>query len=123
MTNTPRPTWATASASSSTSSPTSSMKPAGHACCTWCARVTNNAANTAGNNAASKAIRWGALTAAALALAALVLPPFINVGRYKGRVIESMSNALGRPVTVDAVELRLLPQPGFYLDNVSVGDD
>jgi hypothetical protein len=72
---------------------------------------------------ASKAIRWGALLAAALAVAALVLPPFINVERYKGRVIESMSNALGRPVTVDAVELRLLPQPGFYLDNVSVGDD
>jgi hypothetical protein len=72
---------------------------------------------------ARRAVRWGVVTAAALAVAALVLPPFINVGRYKGRVIESMSNALGRPVTVDAVELRLLPQPGFYLVNVSVGDD
>ena len=59
----------------------------------------------------------------ALAVAALVLPPFINVGRYKGRVVESMSNALGRPVTVDAIELRLLPQPGFYLENVEIGDD
>ena len=34
-----------------------------------------------------------------------------------------MSNALGRPVTVDAIELRLLPQPGFYLENVDIGDD
>ena len=34
-----------------------------------------------------------------------------------------MSNALGRPVTVDAIELRLLPQPGFYLENVAIGDD
>jgi len=52
-----------------------------------------------------------------------VLPPFINVGRFKGRVTESMSSALGRPVTVDSVELRLFPQPGFYLENVVVGDD
>jgi len=63
------------------------------------------------------------LIAAALAIAALVLPPFINVNRYKGRVIASMSNALGRPVSVDSVALRLLPQPGFYLDNVAIGDD
>jgi len=70
-----------------------------------------------------KTLRRGALIAVALAVAALVLPPFINIGRYKGRVIESMSNALGRPVTVDAVELRLLPQPGFYMENVAIGDD
>ncbi len=63
------------------------------------------------------------LIAAALAVVAFVLPPFINVGRFKGRVTESMSNALGRPVTVDSVELRLFPQPGFYLENVVVGDD
>ena len=61
------------------------------------------------SEAAGKTIRRGALIAVALAVAALVLPPFINVGRYKGRVVESMSNALGRPVTVGAIELRLLP--------------
>jgi len=70
-----------------------------------------------------KAVRIVALTAAAIAVAAVVLPPFINVGRYKGRVTESMSNALGRPVTVDSIELRLLPQPGFYMENVAIGDD
>ncbi len=75
------------------------------------------------SEAAGKAIRRAVLIAAALAVAALVLPPFINVSRYKGRVIASMSSALGRPVTVDAVELCLLPQPGFHLDNVAIGDD
>jgi AsmA-like protein len=70
-----------------------------------------------------KAIRRGVTIAVLLALAALVLPPFINVGRYKSRVIDSMSKALGRPVTCDSIELRLLPQPGFYLANVSIGDD
>jgi uncharacterized protein involved in outer membrane biogenesis len=72
---------------------------------------------------ARRAIRRGLLIAAALAVAAVVLPPFINVSRYQGRVTESMSNAVGRPVTADAVKLRLLPQPGFDLDNVAIGDD
>ncbi len=75
------------------------------------------------NEAAGKTIRRAALIAAALAVAAIVLPPFINVSRYKSRVIASMSNALGRPVNADTVELRLLPQPGFHLENVSIGDD
>jgi hypothetical protein len=70
-----------------------------------------------------KAIRLGALIAAVLAVAAILLPPFINVGRYKARVTESMSNALGRSVTCDSIELRLFPQPGFYLANVVIGDD
>jgi len=70
-----------------------------------------------------KTIRRGLLVAAALAVAALVLPPFINVSRYKGRVTQSMSNALGRSVTCDSVELHLLPQPGFYLEDVAIADD
>jgi len=70
-----------------------------------------------------RALRRAILALVALAVAAVVLPPFVNIGRYKGRVAESMSNALGRPVTADSVELRLLPQPGFYLENVAVGDD
>jgi len=70
-----------------------------------------------------RAIRVGIVIAVALAVVAIFLPPFINISRYKGRVIESMSNALGRPVTVDAIELRILPQPGFYLENVAIGDD
>src|SRR5208282_991480 len=73
--------------------------------------------------ASGKAIRRGVVIAVLLAVAALVLPPFINVGRYKSRVIDSMSQALGRPVTCDSIELRLLPQPGFYLANVAIGDD
>jgi AsmA family len=72
---------------------------------------------------AGKALRRGVLIAVVLLVAALVLPPFINVSRYKGRVVESMSKALDRPVSCDSIELRLLPQPGFYLANVVIGDD
>ena len=71
----------------------------------------------------SKTIRRGLLIAAALAVAALVSPPFINVSRYKGRVIQSINSALDRPVTCESIELHLLPQPGFYLEDLAVGDD
>ncbi len=70
-----------------------------------------------------KTVRRGLLIAAALAVAALVLPPFINVSRYKGRVIQSIGNALDRSVTCESIELHLLPQPGFYLEDFAVGDD
>ncbi len=56
-------------------------------------------------------------------LLALFLPPFINVSRYRARIAASMSRALGRPVTVGDIELRLLPQPGFKLENVTIGED
>src|SRR5690348_10516659 len=53
----------------------------------------------------------------------LVVPPFVNVGRYKVRIADSMSRSLGRPVSFDKISLRLLPQPGFDFENLVVGDD
>ncbi|MCI0355310.1 MAG: AsmA family protein [Acidobacteria bacterium] len=65
------------------------------------------------------------LTLAALILLAATLlgPPFLNVGRFKGRMVHAMEESLGRPVTVDEVSLRLLPRPGFDMRNLVVGDD
>jgi hypothetical protein len=56
-------------------------------------------------------------------LLGLVLPPFINVGRYRAYIADSMSRALGRPVAFGNISLRLLPQPGFDFENFTVGDD
>ena len=36
---------------------------------------------------------------------------------------DSLSNAVGRPVKIGAVELRLIPQPGFAMSNVEIADD
>jgi len=72
---------------------------------------------------AAKPIRRALMAAVVLAVAGMVLPPFINVGRYKGRIVDSMSAALGRPVSCGSVELRLVPVPGFELANVTIGDD
>jgi hypothetical protein len=65
---------------------------------------------------------------AAIALAVLVtlavfLPPSINVNQYKRHIAGAIGGAIGRQVTVESVTLRLLPQPGFTLDNVVVADD
>ncbi len=56
-------------------------------------------------------------------LLAIVLPPFVNLDRYKGRIASSLGNALGRNVTVGNVSARLFPQPGFSLQQVVVHDD
>jgi len=53
----------------------------------------------------------------------LVVPPFVNVGRYRAYIVDSMSRALGRPVSFGTISLRLLPQPGFDFENFTVGDD
>jgi len=56
-------------------------------------------------------------------LLALVLPPFVNVNRYRGRVAGAISRALGREVTVSNIELKLLPRPGVVLYNFVVAED
>ena len=54
-------------------------------------------------------------------LALFLVRPGAN--RLRSRIISSISLALGRPVDVDAVKLRLLPQPGFDLENFVIHDD
>jgi len=53
----------------------------------------------------------------------LVVPPFVNLGRYRAYIADAMSRALQRPVTFDSISLRLLPQPGFDFENFTIGDD
>jgi hypothetical protein len=55
--------------------------------------------------------------------AAVVIPPLVNIGRYQRQVTALMSNALGRPVHLSSVELRLLPRPGFVLHDLTVSED
>ncbi|MGH9581188.1 MAG: AsmA family protein, partial [Terriglobales bacterium] len=71
--------------------------------------------------ARSKARRAGAILAVA-GLAALLAPPFLNVNRFKDRLVSTMEAALGLQVAVDEVSLRLLPRPGFDLKNLVISD-
>ncbi len=52
-----------------------------------------------------------------------VLPPLINVNRFRRKIAGSISQSLGRPVHIDAVTLNVLPTPGFTLENFVVGED
>ena len=64
----------------------------------------------------------GVLTLSIVVLLALFL---IRPGgnRLRTQIVNSISLALGRPVDVAAVNLRLLPQPGFDLENFVIHDD
>ncbi|HEX4784327.1 MAG TPA: AsmA family protein [Candidatus Sulfotelmatobacter sp.] len=62
-----------------------------------------------------------AVASAFILLALFALRP--GASSLKSRIIASMSSALGRSVDIGAVHLRLLPRPGFDLENLVVYDD
>jgi hypothetical protein len=64
-----------------------------------------------------------AVTVLGLILAVLLVPPWIGINRYKSRITQLMAASLGRPVRLSSVELRLLPQPGFVLTDLTVDED
>jgi hypothetical protein len=59
--------------------------------------------------------------AAAIVLLLFLLHP--GASRLKSRIILSISSGVGRPVDIGSVHLRLLPWPGFDLQNLVVYDD
>ena len=56
-----------------------------------------------------------------LLLSLFLIRPGAN--RMKTRIVRSISLALGRPVEAASVRVRLLPQPGFELENFVLHDD
>ncbi|MGZ4816697.1 MAG: AsmA family protein, partial [Terriglobales bacterium] len=53
----------------------------------------------------------------------LFVVPAINVGRFRLSVARSLSQALGREVTVQGISIQTFPQPGLLLSGVVVADD
>jgi hypothetical protein len=56
-------------------------------------------------------------------LLAVVLPPYINVNRYRGQVAASLGRALGRDVSVSNIELQMMPRPGLVMSQLVIADD
>jgi hypothetical protein len=54
---------------------------------------------------------------------AIFLPPLINLGKYRHSITVSMSEALGRPVYVGGMQLRLVPSPGIVMSDFTVDED
>ena len=59
---------------------------------------------------------------AAFLIAAAVVPR-IDVGSYRENVQAALENALGRRVEISSVRFRLLPRPGFTVNDVTIGED
>ncbi len=55
-----------------------------------------------------------------LLVAALVLPPLINISHYQRRIAASLTASLGHPVEVSGITLVLLPRPGVQIANFVV---
>ena len=66
---------------------------------------------------------WLLLGIALLVLAALVLPPLMNLSHYQHRIASSISRSLDRPVEMSSVKLRLLPEPGLEISNFVIEED
>jgi len=63
--------------------------------------------------------RW--IVAALIVLLLFLVRP--GASRLKSRIIASISSGVGRPVDIGSVRFRLLPRPGFDLENLVVYDD
>ncbi|MGB8768969.1 MAG: AsmA family protein [Candidatus Korobacteraceae bacterium] len=68
----------------------------------------------------ARRVIWATL---AVVLLAVLVPPFVNVNRYRNRVAEAIGQALGREVTVSRIALKLLPRPGIVLSNFVVAEN
>ncbi|HWR36182.1 MAG TPA: AsmA family protein [Clostridia bacterium] len=55
-------------------------------------------------------------------LAAAILPRFVDVNRYRGRIQAELEQRLNRPVQLGAMNLSLFP-PAFRVQNAVIGED
>lgn len=55
-------------------------------------------------------------------IAALVVPSFLDVNQYHGKIQAELQQRLGRQVSLGTMHLRLLPL-SFRVDNVTIGED
>jgi hypothetical protein len=63
------------------------------------------------------------LITAALLIVAWLVPPYFHAGRYRRLLEAGLESKLGRPVELGRVHFRLLPHPGFSIDQVTVKED
>ncbi|HET9099081.1 MAG TPA: AsmA family protein, partial [Acidobacteriaceae bacterium] len=62
------------------------------------------------------------LAAFALLVLAIVVPPFVNINRFRHSIVQSISAGLDRPVYANSVELSLFPRPAFVLHHLTISE-
>ncbi|HWE49494.1 MAG TPA: hypothetical protein VG273_06890 [Bryobacteraceae bacterium] len=63
------------------------------------------------------------VTGVCAAVLASLIPPYISADEYRESVRGALESALGRKVEISSVRFRVLPQPGFTVSNVIIGED
>jgi hypothetical protein len=58
-----------------------------------------------------------------LTIAAWLVPTFLSANRFRRRLEAGLERALQRPVTFSSASFRLLPRPGFAVENAIVHED
>ena len=58
-----------------------------------------------------------------LLTAVVVLPPLVSLRSFHRRIAESISQGIGRPVKMSSIKMRLLPRPGFEIEDFVVEED
>jgi len=69
-----------------------------------------------------KAVAIGAMALALSLAVLLILPAFVDLGRFKGTYLPLVEDTLHRNVDVDKVSLRLIPAPSIRLSNLKISD-
>jgi AsmA protein len=59
----------------------------------------------------------------AILVLAVLVPPWINIGRYRVRTLQAIGSALGYEVTASHIYMRVFPRPGVVLSNFVISDD
>ena len=62
------------------------------------------------------------LVACTLLVLTIVVPPFVNINRFRHLIVQSISAGLDRPVYANSVELTLFPRPAFVLHHLTVAE-
>ena len=52
-----------------------------------------------------------------------IVAPFVNAAHFSAKIQRALEASLGRAVSFEKVYYRLLPVPGFSLENVTIGED
>ena len=69
-----------------------------------------------------KTIIIGVIALVLIVLALALIPRFLDVNQYRGRIQAELQNRLGRPVTLGDINLSLLP-PSLQVKDVTIGED
>ena len=69
----------------------------------------------------SRPVKILLIVIAVVVVLALIIPSFIDVDRYRPQIVAEVESQTGRKVEIGHISARLIPTPGFSVENVTLG--